>query len=644
MRYVLFFAAGIWCYMVLGSRVPDEVLWGAMAAVLLLYLIFAVLNGKNKRFTFRSLFPFLAYLLLVMSGYAFSSLKDANNQADHLLRHSKIQGYMGEVLGVDEQKTSTFGNELAVRYVWTDEGYEKAHGKVLVYHRLETPLRPGEVVWVEGAPQRVAPPKNPNGFDYREFMARKQVYHQHFVGKALTRLGTVDRLSVAEPLLLLRERLGLLLERTFGDDHAVEVGKALLLGQKANLGEAVSEAYVTAGAMHVLAVSGLHVGIIYGFFLLFFKPAQLPRMKRIVYLGLVVLLIWVYALLTGMSPSVMRAATMFTVLSLAQMQSRSPSVFNTLAISALLLMLFNPYIIFEVGFQLSYAAMFGILVLQPAIVSIWLPQNKVMYYLWEITSVSIAAQVATFPLSVYYFHVFPNYFLLSNLWVIPCAFMVMAVGLPFLLLSMIGWAWWPLGRLLELLLQLMNGGVFLFDALPFAQTEGLYLNVITVFAMWGLVVCLYLWLKERKKAYAYGALVVVMGLIGTSWWTRFAAPSQQELYVYSLGEGVAVDYHSSRLSGSFQYGVAEKDLHYQVDPHRLATNMQGDFPLKFTQEGSKTRVYLPNGCLVTAREGKIWLSANTGVSAAYFDGDGWVQTPEEMRWSTKNGALRLIFE
>ncbi|AWW30114.1 competence protein ComEC [Echinicola strongylocentroti] len=644
LRYVLFFMAGIVGYSVIGSMLSSMSLWAVIVVVLLIYLGFAIVNGKNKRYRFRAVFPVLAYLLLVIGGYTFASRKDVTTHDDHLLHLGEVQGYMGEVLSLDEAKPSTYANELAVRYVQTDVGYQKASGKVLIYHRLDDALQPGDMVWVAGTPQRIAPPKNPKAFDYRRFMARKQVYHQHFIGDKVLRLGEVDKLSLYEPVLLARKKLGRHLEGTFEDSHALEVGKALLLGQKADLGEAVSEAYITAGAMHVLAVSGLHVGMIYGFFLLFFKPSQLSRMKRVVYLTMVVLLIWMYSMLTGMSPSVMRAATMFTVLSLAQMQSRSPSVFNTLAISALLLMLFNPFIIFEVGFQLSYAAMFGILILQPAIVSIWLPRNKVLYYLWEITSVSIAAQLATFPLSAYYFHVFPNYFLLSNLWVIPNAFLVMAVGLPFMLLSLAGWTWGPLGWLLEQLLKVMNSGVFLFDTLPYAQTDGITLKVTTVFLLWGLMACLYLVLVRRIKAFAYGAVLVIIGLIAGSWWSYFGRDHQEQLYVYSLREGVAMDYHSRDFAGSFQQFVSEKDLDYQVVPHRMAHQPSAFLPMAFAGQENEFLVFLPNGHVMKARNGGVRLMENTTVSAAFYDGDKWVKMNETSEFYTKKGAVRLIFE
>src|SRR5690606_7061175 len=315
--------------------------------------------------------------------------------------------------------------------------YFPATGEVIIYHQLQKNLEPGEVMWVQGNPSAIPPPYNPHEFDYRRFLANQQIFHSHFVGAKLTKVGMVNHQPINNLVLLLR---AFVLEKIDGHittPHSNQIAKALLLGQNKNLEKEVSEAYITAGTMHVLAVSGLHVGIIYGFFFLFIKPYQLPGRKRALYLSLIIIIIWIYALITGMSPSVLRAATMFSLMALAQMKSRSPSIYNSLALSALILLVFDPFILYSVGFQLSYMAVLGIVLLQPKIVGWWEPDNRIFRYLWEITTVGIAAQLATFPISVHYFHVFPTYFIISNLVAIPGAFLVMACGIPFMLFSFI---------------------------------------------------------------------------------------------------------------------------------------------------------------------------------------------------------------
>src|SRR5690606_12449153 len=172
-------------------------------------------------------------------------------------------------------------------------------------------------------------------------------------------------------VLQLRLNIQEKMDRHIPSPHSNQIAKALLLGQKNYLDKEVSDAYVTAGTMHVLAVPGLHVGIVYGFFFLFIKPYQLANKKRLLYLSGIILIIWIYALITGMSPSVLRAATMFTLVGLAQMKARSPSIYNSLALSALILMVFDPYIFYSVGFQLSYLAVLGIVLLHPKISELW---------------------------------------------------------------------------------------------------------------------------------------------------------------------------------------------------------------------------------------------------------------------------------
>src|SRR5690606_10468190 len=274
--------------------------------------------------------------------------------------------------------------------------------------------------------------------------------------------------------------------------HSNQIAKALLLGQNKHLDKEVSEAYVTAGTMHVLAVSGLHVGIVYGFFFLFIKPYQLANKKRILYLSGIILIIWIYALITGMSPSVLRAATMFTLVGLAQMKARSPSIYNSLALSALILMVFDPYIAYSVGFRLSCLVVLGIVLLQPKISELSQPPNKTSKYFWALASVGIAAQLATFPISVHYFHVFPTYFMFSNLVAIPGAFLIMTFGIPFMLLSFIEPLAQILGKIVDVVIAVENWIIFSFQKLPASRVEFISLTPLEMVLVWALIISIYL--------------------------------------------------------------------------------------------------------------------------------------------------------
>src|SRR5690606_8261806 len=235
------------------------------------------------------------------------------------------------------------------------------------------------------------------------------------------------------------------------------------------------------------AVRGLHVGVIYALFILILKPLRLKKEKARLYLLFVILVIWLYAFLTGLSPSVVRAATMFSLMTLGQMRERPPSIYNILAFSAMLLLTYNPDVIFEVGFQLSYLAVLGIVMIQPLILNLWLPRNKVLEYIWQLTSVSLAAQLVTFPLSTFYFHVFPTYFLLGNLLILPLAFIIMQVGVPLMIFGWIPGFGDVLGWVLSWLIWLQNWIAEFIRLIPGGKLDRLTMGFSGMILVWGML-------------------------------------------------------------------------------------------------------------------------------------------------------------
>lgn len=622
LRYFAFLALGIISYPNIHFFNTSWLVWG-IALLLLIYLSITLGLLSKKGFKNQWIFSYLAYVLLIISGYYLAFQTDERNVQDHLSHFQDVKGYMAVVLESDQKKANSFANKLEVRKVKTANGFYDASGKVIIYHQMDSALQIGDVLWVDGSPDKLSPPSNPEEFDYRRFLANKQIYHSQFVGKRLEVLGRVNERPIYSWISGIRNNAMLAIDRSIKDEKAAQVLKAFLLGEKQDLDEELSDAYVKAGTMHILAVSGLHVGMIYGFFFLFFKPMQSSSRKRLVLLSIIVMLIWGYAMLTGLSSSVMRAASMFTLLSLAQVISRSPSIINSLALSAVILMVIQPFIIFEVGFQLSYAAVLGIVLLQPKISGMWLPKNKFLYYLWEITTVSIAAQLATFPISAYYFHVFPNYGLLANLWAIPGAFLIMALGLPYLLLLILGFSFPLLAGLLEGVISILNYLIFSVQDLPFAQTEGIYMSLAGMILFWFGVICVFYVYEYRRKAYAFMFLGICFLAVVQHHLGWFLKTQKNEVYVYSLDKGIAIDYFSKGQYYKFNWDLTLREQSFKVDPHRASLASQGVYELKSQKVGSGRLVYLPNGETLLVNKDYLNLSAVNTKELSYFDRENW---------------------
>ncbi|WP_373496071.1 ComEC/Rec2 family competence protein [Aquiflexum sp.] len=593
LRYVFFFILGVVVYSLIGESIPKYILIVTIVATYLVYFILVNINIYRKHYRYNILLPILAYSQFALLGLFFAQVTDIKNQPDQILNADfPIKSYIGTVLSNDEAKPNSIANRVLVKRVFNDSLASPITGEVLIYHRSGEPLKPGDVILIAGKPQPIQGPKNPYEFNYQGFMRRQKISHQHFIGDKFEFIGKVNERPIEDFFIGIRSKIMEKMDYYFREEANLQVAKALLLGQKKNLDKEVSDAYATAGAMHILAVSGLHVGIIYGFFFLFVKPFRLKVPKRVLYLSLIILLIWGYAMLTGMSPSVMRAATMFSLMALAQMKSRSPSIFNAIALSALILLVLDPFLIYAVGFQLSYIALLGILVIQPMLVRLWLPGNRFLEYVWQISTVGIAAQLATFPISAYYFHIFPTYFILSNLAAIPGAFLIMSFGVPFMVFAQIPFLPKILAWVTENLIALVNLIIFWIQDLPASKISEISLSVWEVIFYWlMLTLFLLLWLyPSRKLGIAFLTVIILAGILRV---TEFIFQQKnKELIIYALNQGRAIDFLDRSSLYSFEENIS-RDYTYSILPNRSALKTFNSYSMLAFQTEQGLELVLP---------------------------------------------------
>ncbi|AFL83044.1 ComEC/Rec2-related protein [Belliella baltica DSM 15883] len=642
LRYVLFFLLGVLLYTKL-NLFPLEVLLLILGISYCLYCFLVIRNRIFKIYQFKFFIPFLAYMQLVVLGLVFNYQRDLQNQQDHLIHHQRHgEMYLAAALANDEPKPNSIANRVKLLALKDSVGnIYKNKGEVLIYHKLDESILPGDLLIIGGNPERIPVSQNPKEFDYASFMERQQVTHSQFVNTKVLKVGKIAIQPIEDFFLGLRASIMNGMDQMILDTYANQVAKALLLGQKKNLEKEVNDAYVTAGAMHILAVSGLHVGIIYGFFFLFVKPFRLKLAKRVLYLSIIILLIWSYALLTGLSPSVMRAATMFSIMALAQMKSRSPSIFNAIALSALILLVYDPLLIFAVGFQLSYLALIGILLIQPVLVKLWIPKSKVVEYIWQISTVGIAAQLMTFPISAYYFHVFPSYFILSNLVAIPGAFLIMSFGVPFMIFAQIPFLAKPLAWITEWLIRIVNQLIFSIQELPFAKIEGIFLRPDFMLAYWLILILVLLLVIQPRKWHLYGiaSVLLLFGFIGID---KIFKNENSDLMIYSLNKGFSIDYKEKYY---FDYEVPESDFNYKVIPNRLASFSREKFPLIAFSDKSDLYIFLPNleKPIVLKHMNVLEINQSIHNVQVYNQGE-WRLQESFLDYKLGDRALKLVFK
>jgi competence protein ComEC len=412
-------------------------------------------------------------------------------------------------------------------------------GKILAYFRKNESVKSlvyGDELIIENKINKVEGARNPNQFDYSQYLDLNQINYQVFLDS-----NTWQKTEVNSGNFLItysqkmREKLYNYLVENGVEGKELKVGSALLLGYRENLDKELVKSYSSAGAMHVLAVSGLHVGILY---LLLSNFSNLfKKLKHSRYLIAVLLIssLWFYALMTGLSASVMRSSTMFTFIIIGdKLLSRKVSIYNTLAVSAVVLLIIDPYMIYQVGFQLSYAAVLGIVYLQPKLYKLIYFNNSIAQKIWAISCVSLAAQIATVPMSLYYFHQFPVYFFVSNLVVIPSAILIFYLGIGLFVVAPFGGFSLVIGKILNFLLWVLNEAIFLTEKLAYSLIEEIALSIVETYLLYLTIFLFLISIYFRKAKFLYATLFLSFVFIGLQLVTQYSSTQQKYITFYSI--------------------------------------------------------------------------------------------------------------
>ncbi len=421
----------------------------------------------------------------------------------------------------------------------------RAGEKVRLYMAAENDmnlLHIGDSIHFHGKLQAIRNQGNPGEFDFANYMRNQGIVYSGFVREEDLKMGNQSgRYFILELAAGIQQSIISKIEKykITGDESAVLT--ALVAGDRQFIGGELKESYAAAGVMHILAVSGLHVGILYLFLsiLLFRNNKQL--FFRLLRLTIILSGIWGYAFITGLSSSVLRASVMFSLFLIGKSFNRPVNSYNILAASAMLILVFNPMQLFRVGFQFSYLAVFGIIFFQPRLETLLLIRNPVIDRIWQLVTVSVAAQITTFPLSLYYFHQFPLYFWLSNIVVIPAVWLVMIIALLFFMFSAVN----PIASFLAIclkgLLFVLNQTVGLISFLPYAVIENIRFRQLHLIGFMLIVLAIILIVSfykiKRNIYFIISALTLVLFINVVDFRSK---ESSRELILYNLRNNSAI--------------------------------------------------------------------------------------------------------
>ncbi|MDD3080459.1 MAG: ComEC/Rec2 family competence protein [Paludibacter sp.] len=394
-------------------------------------------------------------------------------------------------------------------------------------------LHSGDRLLINAAFQRPDGAVNPAGFDYATYLRRQSVIATAYISeKNWKHCGKNNSFSMFRMAETAQQKL-LHIYRDFGingDEFAVLA--ALTLGSKDALHPELRQNFSTSGGMHILAVSGLHVGIVYlvlnFLFSLFLKDKKFKIPKAL----LIIIFLWCYAFITGLPPSVIRSVLMFSLIAFGSSLMRKSQIYNTISLSAFVMLVINPDFLFDVGFQLSYAAVVAIVYFQPKISKLLIIKSKPLHWIWNLTAVSLAAQIGTAPLAVYYFHQFPNYFLLTNLIAIPAASLIIYGALLLFMVSPVPYLSDFVAYCLNFILKALNYSIEFIHNLPFALTV-VSINFWQLLLVTIAVVAFTFYLSNKKIKPLLFSFLSVFEIVLISVFLKYKLFKEPEIIVFS---------------------------------------------------------------------------------------------------------------
>ena len=577
-RLVLPLILGIWVALSYPNLLSDSTLWILLLGSLTVVSIFTFIKNIGGAFSFRWLFGLIVTLFFFSSGYYVTIKHYALDHDSHFLHGLHTAKYA--ILQLNEplrETDKTYGTQVTVIALTdsTAQQIKPVSGKALVYFKkdkLPPNLQYGD--WVLASTKSLKPieaPRNPFGFDYAKYLHWQNIYHQAYLTPTDWQQLPTNRANWAyKQIFSLRQYCLNAINTYVGNNQEGGVTAALLLGYRSYLERDIVQTYSATGVTHVLAVSGLHVGVIAvaGMWLLGFldKRGKYGKWLRVL---LLIIGIWIFILLAGAPPSAARSGVMLSFILFSQGLARRADIYNTMAGSALLLLLLNPYNLMDVGFQLSYLAVGGIVFFQDYIYR-WIKiDNKYLDMAWQVTTVSLAAQLSTLPLILYYFQQFPTYFMLSNFIAVPLSSAILYVGIVFF-----GVAWWqPLstmvGKILYYMVWTLDHFLQFVQHLPYSNLQGLVVSWGQMWVLYALIAALTYFGITALPRYLKIGLSLIVVFLTFSAFINHRHQNQRYITAYAFNQKTAIEFTDGQRTCSIATDtLTEAEQLYGTIPYR----------------------------------------------------------------------------
>ncbi|WP_152267965.1 ComEC/Rec2 family competence protein [Agriterribacter humi] len=560
-----------------------------IAGIAVLFFLLAQLFRGYFLYLHKWVYGIALMIVVVLFGAVITHFKNITHQQNwfgHLYSDSTaVVAVLSEPL---IEKNKSYKADATVYALIRNDSVVQTKGSIIIYFKKDSSLLSrldhGSTIVFEKRLQAIKNTGNPGAFDYSRYCLFHGITHQVYLTENEFTVSKAQTLSVyTNQMQQSRKRLLEILKKYIPGKREAGVAEALLIGYRDDLDRDLVQSYANTGVIHVIAISGMHLAMIYGLLIVLLKPLQRNAKTKWVRGVVILSVLWLFTLLSGAGPSILRSAVMFSFIVVGESMRRKISVYHTLSASAFFLLCWNPFFLWDVGFQLSYAAVLSIVIFLRPITSRFYFKYAFANYMWKLVAVTLAAQVLTTPLSIYHFHQVPNLFLLSNLVIVPLSGFILYGEILLCLLSLFPVVAVFTGKILSVVLRMMNNFITFVDGIPFAVSNNIFISILQAVLLYVFIIAVATWLMKVKKQMLPYAVMALLAFAFCRMLDFRDKQKQHKLIVYNIPRHSAVDF----ISGRNYYFAGDEALttdpflhDFHLNPSRLLFRMQAADSLK----------------------------------------------------------------
>lgn len=483
------------------------------------------------------------------------------------------------------EKPKSYKALAQINALYINNNWQLTKGNALIYFRKDSSkpsLQYGSQIIVIKNLLPIINAGNPGGFNYAQYCAFQKIHFQVFLNDkeyaVLPNLNTnyFDNLILKTKLKVLK-----ILRKNITEPNQLSIAEALLIGHRDDLDRDLVQSYSNTGVVHIIAISGLHLGMIYGLLILLFKPFRRFKSTNFLKPIFILLVLWGFCFVAGAAPSILRSAVMFSFIVVGEAMSKKTTIYNSLAASAFLLLLINPFNLWDVGFQLSYCAVLSIVAFQKKIRNLFYIKNKLIRFLWNLNAVTLSAQVLTLPIVLYHFHQFPTLFIVTNLIAVPFSGLILYMEILLILINSFITLSLILGNVIGYCINLMNKFILFADSLPFSVLPSIQISIVQACILFASIICFWIWVNSKKIKWMVIALSFLAAFFIVRCIDFINKSNQQKIIVYNVPNHTAIDLIEGRNYQFIGDTILTEDgflRNFHIKPsrilHRVSPNNQ----------------------------------------------------------------------